>query len=98
MSLFMLIVVVNRFDFISGVRFDLVDDGVYQDVGTFSFQPSERGRRVVFGADRADRNAVIVGATAWAPIVGDAAVTGLCDRDVVVTECFDDLGKSLFAW
>jgi hypothetical protein len=38
MSFLMLIVVVNGFDFISGVRFDLVDDGVYQDGGTFSFQ------------------------------------------------------------
>src|ERR1700744_1782050 len=98
MRLLMLIVVMNGFDFVSSVRFDLVNDGVDQDGRAFHFQPFERRCRVVLGADRADRYTAVAGAAGWSVVVGDPAVAGLRDRDVVVTQCLDSLGESLFAW
>ena len=81
----------------SDAGLDAINDRVRDDAAAFGFDLRQCRRRIVLGADRADRYAIVV-APAWgSSVISDAAVACLSRLDVLQPDPCKGLGHALVA-
>src|ERR1700733_2911545 len=87
--------VMYGFDPVVSAGFDSIRDRIGADPTTLGLDLGQCRGSVVFGRDGTDRNAIVVTAAGRSAVIGDAAVTRLCGREILQPDPGSGLGKAL---